>query len=186
MTVQTKADFTTAVEVEDEFASTMRALDPKFAALFLDKKVAKNTLRELVYCVDHLYELMEIEGCPVSTTLMSPDTETFKIEAFFLFNELFRMTNNHSWKMSVVNNEVKASLRDFFAQGYLTTIGFLMDTLGVDELEFTIDRRLCSLVLNEIVPDSKLNVLEFYDFEEKIGLKIPFARSRAGHSLKVK
>jgi hypothetical protein len=187
MTVQAVVDISSAIVVEeDEFEDAARALNKDFVERFMALNIQKAALREFVYALDHLHEMMEVEGCPINQTLVSPDTEKHALQSFFLFNELYRMTNNASWKMTLVNKEIKAWIKEFFDRRYITNISFIMDRMGVDELELVYDNRAIVLVLNEIVPQSKLNVLELYDVAKKQGIKIPFAKVRAGHTLKVK
>lgn len=187
MTAQLKAAITApAVMDEEEYALVCRALEPSFVDHFHSLGVVKNVLREMVYGVDHLRDLLEMPECPVGKTLVTKDLEHYKLESFFLFDQLFRATNNDCWKISLPTPGVKQELDEFFNRGYIEMFHFIMGRMGVEELEFKVDHVRYSIEFNEIIPSSKLFIFHFNNLDSRQGINLPFARRRTQHSLKVK
>jgi hypothetical protein len=187
MTAQLKAAITaTAVMDEDEYALVCRALDPSFVDHFHTLGVMKTVLREMVYGIDHLRDLVEHPECPANKTLVTVDLDHYKLESFFLFEQLFRATNNETWKIKLPTPDVKKSLTDFFERRYIETFHFIMERLGLEELEFMVDKIRFSVEFNELIPDSKLFIFHFTNLDTKESVNLPFGRRRTQHSLKVK
>ena len=187
MTAQLKAAITApAVMDEEEYALVCRALEPSFVDHFHGLGVMKNVLREMVYGVDHLTDMLRMPECPVGKTLVTMDLEHYKLESFFLFDQLFRATNNDCWKISLPTPTVKKELDEFFNRSYIETFHFIMGPMGVEELMFKVDHERYSIEFNEIIPDSKLYIFHFNNLDTRQGINLPFARRRTQHSLKVK
>jgi hypothetical protein len=187
MTAQLKAAITApAVMDEEEYALVCRALDPSFVDHFHTLGVMKSVLREVVYGVDHLRALIDMPECPVGKTLVTMDLDHYKLESFFLFDQLFRATNNDCWKISLPTPGVKKELDEFFNRNYIETFHFIMERLGLQELEFKVDKIRFSVEFNEIIPSSKLFIFHFNNLDTRQGINLPFSRRRTQHSLKVK
>jgi hypothetical protein len=187
MTAQLKAAITASVVMDDEeYALVCRALEPSFVDHFHTLGIMKTVLRELVYGIDHLRDLVEMPECPANKTVVTVDLEHYKLESFFLFDQLFRATNNECWKIKLPTPGVKKALDEFFAKRYIETFHFLMARMELEELTFKVDHIRFSIEFNEIIPDSKLFIFHFTNLDTKESVNLPFARHRTQHSLKVK
>jgi len=187
MTAQLQAAIAAPIPMDDEeYALVCRALDPSFVDHFHSLGVMKTVLREIVYGVDHLTEMVDMPDCPVDCTLMTVDLEHYKLESFFLFDQLFRATNNKTWKINLPAPAVKKHLAEFFNRRYIETFHFILERMGIDELELKVDNVRYSIEFNEIIPESKLFIFHFTNLDTRQMINLPFARRRTGHSLKVK
>lgn len=167
----------TEIESDHEPLSDVReALNPEFIKAFDGSDLQPEMLREFVYALDHLKELLEMPNLPTERLLTTPDVINYGDEALQQLSHRRNMSANRQGV--AVNNTILESIQDFLDYRYPGTICKVLRALRIPGVTVVLDLEPRFIGINYNSGHPHFGILTYQDMSKRVSTSIPFLLSR--------
>lgn len=169
-----------AVKEDDVPLSDIReSLNKQFVSAFDDTGLPAEHLREFVYAMDHLHELMETKSFPTDRMLTTPDIVNYGDEAVTAFNQVTRRVHDEHTRHGVaVSQAVTNSLQEFVDLGYPKVINAVLRALKIPGVDISLDNEPRFIGITQTSAHPHFCVLSYQDLGKRSGFSIPLLNQR--------
>ena len=155
-----------------------KSLNIGFVREFNETKLHTDVLREFVFALDHLNELVKTANYPNNRLLNTPDISETGSAAVCTFNDFAKRAHEPPMYGCAVGEETTASIEEFLKLDYPRVISSLLKVLKRDSVMCTLDLDSVQISLKPFTPHPEFGLITFNNYNEETVALIPFHLTR--------
>lgn len=161
---------------QEPLTDVRKSFNPEFLKGFDESGLPAEMLREFVYALDHLKELIEMPNFPTERLLTTPDVINYGDEALQMLSH--RRNNPASRQGVAVNEAILENLQQFLDYRYPNTVCAILRKLRIPGVTLVVDLepRFIGVSYNSGHPH--FAILTYQDMSKRASTSIPFLLSR--------
>lgn len=137
-----------------------------------------DVLREFVFALDHLEELVDTHNFPNARLLNTPDIATTGQVAVNVFNDLARRGQDQGLWGCAVGAETADVIERFLRCDYLKTLALVFKYLRRDSIMLTLDGLNLQIALKQHTAHPEFGMLVYNNFNNDTEVMLPFHLTR--------
>lgn len=170
---------TSAAEMDlPSIAECRAALNPQFVHTFDKTRLDPELLRDFVFALDLLHEIITTNNFVSDRLLNSPDIERYGEEAVNAFNTQNRALRFPTRQGITVTKTVMELIQEFYDYSYPACIGEILRVLRIPGIDVSVNNKLVHIGLQTVTAHPLFGIVNYQDLQTGVNTNVPFLLDR--------